>query len=803
MNEKTTQVLELHKILEQLASFTTFSAGADLARELFPTTRLDEAREWQQETGEARMMFENKVNTSLGGARDVRDPVMTATRGILIEPSTLLDIRHTLRRATTIKRTIGRMKGQYPLLSDVANEIEECAQVQTEIERVLDDKAEVRDTASPQLAVIRRDLKIAFDRLQTKLQRIISSSANQPYLQEQLITTRNGRYVIPLKADHKGKIAGVVHDSSSSGATLFIEPLDTVEMNNKWRELQLEEDKEIRRILAAVTELCGNYSDQIVRTVEVLAYLDLVFAKARYADSMNAVEPKLMTFREPKAGENPDHPGSTISLIAARHPLLKGNVVPIDVEFDENTWVLVVTGPNTGGKTVSLKTVGLLCLMAQCGLHVPAEQASLSVFEGVYADIGDEQSIEQSLSTFSSHMTNTIQILRECNRRSLVLLDELGAGTDPGEGSALARAILTYLLARHVTTMVTTHHPELKIYSVETPGVRNASVEFDLETLAPTYRLVVGLPGRSNALAIAKRLGLNDEIIDSARNMVATEDLVADDLLDEIHRTREDIRRQQTQVATLREQIEEQQADLGVRLNAVEEERRNIIAAVRRDMQGELDDFRKEIRRLRKDMRDASLPLETLRQVQQGADNLGGQITQPVDNAIDMPSETTWSPKLNDAVWLETLKTQGTVFELDKDEATVQVGTLRVRAKIAELKPPSRTEEKEHKRRRRSAYSTQKPQQDVTAPKPSSPGLELDLRGARVEEALEKLDEYIDAAYLSGLPFARIIHGKGTGALRRAVQEVVGQHPLISKVTAATPREGGDGVTIIHLAPQG
>ena len=803
MNEKTTHVLELHKILDRLASFTTFSAGADLARELFPTTSLDEARQWQQETSEARMMFENRVNTSLGGARDVRDVVMTATRGILIEPSVLLDIRHTLRRATTIKRTIGRMKGQYPLLAEVADEVDECTQVQMEIERVLDDNAEIRDTASPQLAIIRRDLKIAFDRLQTKLQRIISSSANHPYLQEQLITTRNGRYVIPLKADYKGKIRGVVHDSSSSGATLFIEPLDTVEMNNKWRELQLEEDKEIRRILAALTELCGNYSDQIVRTVEVLAYLDLVFAKAHYAESQKAVEPKLLAFREPKAGENPNHPGSTITLTAARHPLLTGNIVPIDVEFDENTWVLVVTGPNTGGKTVSLKTVGLLCLMAQCGLHVPAEQAKMSVFEGVFADIGDEQSIEQSLSTFSSHMTNTIQILHECDSRSLVLLDELGAGTDPGEGSALARAILSYLLARRVTTMVTTHHPELKIYSVETPGVRNASVEFDLETLAPTYRLIVGLPGRSNALAIAKRLGLNDEIIESARGMVAMEDLVADDLLDEIHRTREDVRRQQAQISSLRGQIEEEQADLSVRLNAVEEERRNIIAAARRDMQGELDEFRKEIRRLRKDMRDASLPLETLRQVQHGADGLEGQITQPVDNAVDMPAETLWSPKLNDAVWLEPLKTQGTVFELDRDEATVQVGSLRIRAKIAELKQPTLTEEKEHKRRRRSAYANQDPQQDVSVPKPSSPGMELDLRGARVEEALERLDAYIDTAYLSGLPFARIIHGKGTGALRRAVQEVVGQHPLISKVTAATPREGGDGVTIIHLAPQG
>ncbi len=799
MNEKTAQVLELHKILDRLASFTTFAAGAGLAHELTPSLNLDEARQWQRETSEARLMFENKVNTSLGGARDVRDEVISATRGIVIEARILLDIRQTLRRATTVKRTIGRMKGTYPLLADVAYEIEECAEVQSEIERVLDDNGEIKDTASPQLAVIRRDLKIAFDRLQTKLQRIISASSNQPYLQEQIITTRNGRYVIPLKADYKGKIPGVVHDSSGSGATLFIEPLDTVELNNRWRELQLDEEKEIRRILAALTELIGNYSDMIVRTVEVLAYLDLVFAKAKYADALNAVEPHLVAFREIKG--NADHPGSTISLVGARHPLLSGNVVPIDVEFDENTWVLVVTGPNTGGKTVSLKTVGLSCLMAQCGLHVPADKARLCVFEGIYADIGDEQSIEQSLSTFSSHMTNTIGILRECDSRSLVLLDELGAGTDPAEGSALARAILTHFLSRHVTTMVTTHHPELKIYSVETPGVRNASVEFDLETLAPTYRLIIGLPGRSNALAIAKRLGLDEAILVDARSMVTTEDLIADDLLDEIHRTREDIRRQQSAIAQMREQIENERAELTVRLNSSEDERRNIIAAARRDMQRELDEFRQEMRRLRKDMRDASLPLEALRQVQVGIDSVNTQITQPVINAVDLPTDSTWSPKLGDAVWLETLKSEGTIVELEREEASVQIGSLRVRAKIAELKKPTRSEAKELKRRRTSAYQPDAVPETAT-PKPASPGLELDLRGERVEDAIEKLEEYIDAAYLSGLPFARIIHGKGTGALRRAVQERVRQHPLISKVTTAGPKEGGDGVTIIHLSPQ-
>lgn len=796
MNQKTIHVLELPKILERLAGFTTFSASAELARELWPTTDLEEAETWQRETAEARALFANQVSVSVGGARDVREPAINAQRGILIEPNVLLDIRTTLRRATTLKRTLGRMKGQYPLLADLVSEVEECTALQDEIARVLDENGAVKDTASVQLAVIRRDLKAAFDRLQSRLQRIISAPANQPLLQETLITMRNGRYVIPLKAEHKGKIPGVVHDSSSSGATLFIEPLETVELNNRWRELQLDEEKEIRRILLALTDEVGRVSEQIVRTVEVLAYLDLVLAKARFADSIKAVEPVLLPF-QPRP-HNPQHPGSLIDLQGARHPLLTGHVVPIDVEFDENTWVLVVTGPNTGGKTVALKTVGLLTLMAQCGLHLPAESARLTVFEGVFADIGDEQSIEQSLSTFSSHMTNTIHILRECNSRSLVLLDELGAGTDPAEGSALARAILTHLLERRVTTMVTTHHPELKVYSVETPGVRNASVEFDLETLAPTYRLIIGLPGRSNALAIASRLGLSQDIIERARTMVATEDLIADDLLDEIHRTRDDIRRQQAAISALREAVEQERAELQERLSAAEDERRNIIAAARRETQNELDQFRKELRRLRNEMREAGLPLETLRAIQQAADNLQDALRQPVENAVDVPENGGWTPRLGDSVWLETLKAEGTIIELDKNEAVVQIGSLKIRAGLHDLKKPSRAERKALKRKYGSSYEMQR---EVAVPRGESPGLELDLRGARVEDALRRLEDYVDAAYLSGLPFARIIHGKGTGALRKAVQERLREHALISKAITAPPKEGGEGVTIIYMVP--
>jgi DNA mismatch repair protein MutS2 len=793
--EKTLQTLELDKILNKLATYTTFSGGEDLVRGLYPTTDLAEAQLWQKETAEARLLFENKTNITLGGVRDVRDIARAAQRGVVIDPPILQDIRNTLRRGMTLKRTLGRMKPSYPLLANLAEMIEEETDIQDAISNVLDDNNEVKDSASPKLAIIRRDLKIAFERLQTKLQRLISTPSKAQYLQEAIITMRGGRYVVPIKADHKGKIPGVVHDSSSSGATLFIEPLETVELNNQWRELQIEEEKEIRRILAALSAQVGERADYIAHTVGVLAYLDLTFAKARYADDQKAVQPVLLPFK-PRPN-TPNHPGSTIYLKGARHPLLQGNVVPLDIEFGDETWVMVVTGPNTGGKTVSLKTVGLMSLMAQCGLHLPAEEAKLSVFDGIFADIGDEQSIEQSLSTFSSHMRNTIQILENCDERSLVLLDEVGAGTDPAEGSALARAILTTLVNRQVTTMVTTHHPELKIYSVETPGVRNASVEFDLDTLAPTYRLIVGLPGRSNALAIATRLGLSQDIIELARGMVAIEDLIADDLLDEIHRTRENIRREHEELALLRLEIEEQRDALQARLDQIEDERRNIINSARRHAEEELNELRKEVKRLREDLRRAGLPLENLMAVQQAAEKIAQYNAQPIV-AVTEAVENGFVPRLGDVVWLDTLNAEGTVIELDGNSALVQVGALKVRAGLHELQKRTKSQKREMKRGHVRQYETSK----IYMPDVKSPGLELDLRGQRVESAIERLDQYVDAAYSSGLPFARIIHGKGTGALRKAVREHVESHPLISKVETAHPNEGGDGVTVIHMTPQ-
>lgn len=805
INEKTLRTLEFTKIMEQVAYYTSFSAGRELAHEIVPSVDLEEARIWQKETAEVLDMLKNEIVYSLGGARDVREVSLNAQRGVIIDASVLLDIRYTLRRGAILKRNMGKLKGQYPLTAEISEEIEELQALQDAIETSINDNAEVKDTASAKLAITRRDLKISHDRLQSKLNNLVHKQSNQALLQEPIVTMRNGRYVIPLKAEHKGKIKGIVHDSSSSGATLFIEPLDTVELNNRWRELQLEEEKEIRRILAELTALVADASESIVRSVEILGYLDFTLAKARYAEATEAIQPKLVGFSPDKRHAHHEggvkHPGSTIYFKQARHPLLTGHVVPMDIEYDDSTWMMVITGPNTGGKTVSLKAVGLLTLMAQAGLHVPAVEASVSVFEGIFADIGDEQSIEQSLSTFSSHMTNIINILDNCDEHSLVILDELGAGTDPAEGSALARALLNRLREMRVTTMVSTHHPELKIYAVETPGVRNASVEFDLDTLAPTYRLIVGLPGRSNALAIAARLGLNETIIDDARQFVALEDLVADDLLDEIQRTRHEIAKQHEETEVLRDAVAQRRDELQIRLDKIEDERRNVIREARRAAENDLNNFREEMKRLRNDLRRAGMPLEKLQALQAAADKMAAWTQEPLDeDELEQLEDMDWQPRLGDTVYLDTFNSEGTIVELDDKEATLQVGTLRVKAKYRDIRKRNRSERRsdEAKERRKEIQ----PSERRLAPQVASPGLELDLRGNRVDEAIAKLDRYIDAAYLAGLPFGRIIHGKGTGKLREAVRAYLRQHALISKVTGAEANEGGSGVTVIHLAPQ-
>jgi DNA mismatch repair protein MutS2 len=637
-------------------------------------------------------------------------------------------------------------------------------------------------------------LKVAHERLLSRLERMVNDPKNQPILQEQIITQRNGRYVIPLRADFKGRLRSIVHDQSSSGQTLFVEPLVVVELNNRWHELQLAERDEERRILAALSAQVGEHAPELHAIVEALAELDLALMCAKYAEDLHAVEPMLVAYKNIRNGE---HPGSTILLRHARHPLLDPKiVVPIDVELDERTFGVVITGPNTGGKTVTLKTVGLLALMAQSGLHIPAQSGStLSLFEDIYADIGDEQSIEQSLSTFSGHITNIVRILRQASRRTLVVFDELGAGTDPQEGAALARAILAHLVEKRIPCLVATHYPELKAYAHSTPGVVNASLEFNLQTLRPTYHLTIGLPGRSNALAIAERLGLPGEIIQAARTMINPTDLRAEDLLDEIHHQRDLARKARGEAEQTRARLNQESLALNARLEKIEDERQKILDQARSQAEAELESVHAELDEVRRALARARQPVEALKPLQETVETLQETVEQPVNRrTVSRPATGTPRPlRPGDKVRVRSLQADGIVSALGENEVEVMIGSLRVRSRPADVQRAQVAETETPPPPQRSVTGS------ATAPFHPSPGLELDLRGQRAEDALDALDRYLESAAMAGLPWVRIIHGKGTGRLRVVVREALRASPHVSTFENGGDKEGGDGVTVAHL----
>ena len=791
MDEKTLSTLEYPKILEILAGYCAFQGSAKKARRLRPTTSIDEARRMQAETAEAIALLIARPSTSIGGARDVSEEIEAASRHAVLEPGQILEIKSTLIASRELRRFFEKQDPVYPMLSEIALRLPPPTGLVDAISRTLSDRAEVLDSASDKLANIRRDLRIQHDRLLTRMQRMLSDKNIAPYLQDNLITQRDGRYVLPLMADHKGKVKAVIHDQSSSGATLFVEPLAVVDLNNTYRELLLAERDEIRRVLAELCRLIGENAYLLLEMVDALADLDLVLARAKYADDLEAVEPVILPFRPVEGNLNP---GVTIQLRGARHPLLDPEtVVDIDVELDPQTYALIITGPNTGGKTVTLKTVGLLALMAQSGLHIPVHVGSMiSIFDNIYADIGDEQSIEQSLSTFSGHITNIIRILERADRRSLVILDELGAGTDPQEGAALARSLLDHLLGRGITTLVTTHHPELKAYAHAKSGVVNASVEFNLETLQPTYHLTIGLPGRSNALAIAERLGLPDEIVNLARAEISPADLRAEDLLDEIHRQRDLAREARNAAENARHEAEAIRTELASRLENVEDERRELLEQARQTAETEIDELRDELQKLRREMQRHRQPVEALTAIEKQVEDLEEQVEKPVERR-ELDIETAEGPiQLGSKVQLRTLGTEGVVTALSEDEAEVQVGVLRVRTRLTELNLKGQPDVQDSNRKIKQRGKT-------TAPRTESPGIELDLRGQRADEALDALDHYMERAYLAGLPWVRIIHGKGTGKLRDVVRQALGQHPHVVSFEGGKRGEGGDGVTVAKL----
>jgi len=829
MDSKTLSVLEYPKILTRLADFCDFSASAEMAHNLKPTPDFDEALVRLAGTSEARTLMVT-TDLTIGGAHDICEQVDLAAHGGVLDPKELLDVQSTLVSMRDLRRFFDKHAEASPHLADIACRLPAPTGLIEAISRCIADNGEVADGASPRLYDLRRQVRIAHDRLMTRLQRYLTDASTAPKLQDAVITQRDGRYVIPLRAEFKGQIKAIIHDQSSTGATLFVEPLAVVELNNAFREAQIAERDEVRRVLAELSAQVGELAGEIVPGVAALAELDLAFAKAKYADEIGANEPMLKTWPKAKRQRLEDadfRPPTfdllTIKLLNARHPLLDPQtVVPITIDAAPGTFALVITGPNTGGKTVTLKTVGLLAVMAQSGLHIPAQSGSeLPCFQAIYADIGDEQSIEQSLSTFSGHITNIVPILKKADKRSLVILDELGAGTDPQEGAALARAILSSLLREGITTFVATHYPELKTFAHTTPGVVNASLEFNVQTLRPTYKLTIGLPGRSNALAIAQRLGLPQEIIEAAKSEINPDDLRADKLIGDIHRQRKIAFKESEKAEKARSEARRLERDLAERLEKIEEERREVLEQARAEGELEVEVLKAHLKSLKAELKKARQPLDALKEIEEQVEVIEEEIQEPVArkqkavSSHDKPGSR-GALKVGEKVILKSLGNEGTILSLDEEQAEIQSGPLRMRVPLEELKRKQETgdggPETVSYAGTGTATETRKTsktgsERSSTISRPSSilaasPGIELDLRGQRAEDALEMLDRYLEKAAMAGLPFVRIIHGKGTGKLRQEVRAALKDHPNVISFEEGGDKEGGAGVTVAKLASE-
>jgi DNA mismatch repair protein MutS2 len=811
MHEKSIQTLEFPKILVKVAQEAAFSASKDLVMELEPTPDLEQARRRLAYTSEASRLIDQHPDAGVRSAHDIRPLLIRAARDGVLTPTDLADVLETTRSTLYVARLLDKLDAEtFPLLSMLGRDIPQRPHIVRRIEETVSEEGEVLDTASPALRKIRFDIRGANQRLQDRLRTLVGEFGNS--LQEPIITIRNDRYVVPVKSESRSHVRGIVHDQSSSGATVFIEPMVVVELNNRVRELQIAERQEVERILRVLSSEVGHEADALKVAVELLAEFDLHLAKARYGRMTRANEPRL-------------NDQGRIDLRNARHPLLTGNVVPINFHLGRDFFMVVITGPNTGGKTVALKTVGLLTLMAQAGLHIPVDAGSeVAVFEDVLADIGDEQSIEQSLSTFSSHLTRIIEILRRIEEeqkrgtpdihgamaetlinksangsRVLVLFDELGAGTDPSEGSALARAILTFLLERHVTTVATTHYSELKAFAHEQEGVANASVEFNIETLSPTYKLSIGLPGRSNALAIANRLGLEQDIIEHAREFLGSAGVRMENLLEGLQTEQKAVEDEHFHLSMERAEAEYQRHQLEEERHALEEERVRILNEARAQARRELEDVQTQLAKVRVDVSRINMTRERLGEARQIARNLEERVSPLPEPSRPKKKESEPEPaegplQIGDTVRVLSFGQNAELVGLsaDRSEAEVQMGALRFRVNVDNIERLSK---------RKAARVQERP--NVVVPRYEDQpevATQLDMRGWRVDQALEELETYLNDAALSGMSSVRIVHGKGTGALRAAVRDHLAHHSLVKSYTSAPPQEGGDGVTIVKLS---
>jgi len=788
MDQRTFRVLEYKKIISQLASYTLSDLGKSLVMELNPYTDPDEVQKRLDETEQAEAVISYIGSSPMDTFPDITLALKKAAVGSILGPGELLQIAHVLRVASRVKKVID----EYPYKDNIQWIIERVSQLKPhrnlmeEILRCIESEEHISDHASPQLAAIRRNIQRANERIREKLNNMIHSPQYQKFLQEPIVTIRNDRYVVPVKQEFRNNVPGLVHDQSSSGATLFIEPMPIVEANNQLKELFLKEQKEIERILTELTDEVEAVNEDIYINIQILAYLDMVFAKGSYGRSYRGVKPKIVKERK-------------LNIINGRHPLIKEEeVVPISIRLGDDFTTLVITGPNTGGKTVTLKTAGLFVLMAQTGLLLPADNGTqLGIFEDVFADIGDEQSIEQSLSTFSSHMTNIVHMLEKADQNSLVLLDELGAGTDPTEGAALAMAILDFLTERKILTMATTHYSELKAYALSRPGMENASMEFDVDTLRPTYRLLIGIPGKSNAFEISKRLGLSDELIERAREFLTQEDIRFEDLLTDMERNQIRAREERAEAARELEKVRQLQHELQLKQQRLIDREKSIIRQAQEQAKRILEQAKHEADQIIKEMQKRLSMVgekEQRRAMEEAREKLKTKLIDMEQALADAKKSTDSlimppkNLKPGETVYITNLDQTGHVLSVSEqsDEVLVQVGIMKINVHISNLR---RAEEK------REIIAGSK----IPSNRNRTVTMELDVRGMNIEEALVEVDKYLDDVFLAGLQEVTIIHGKGTGALRNAIHQYLRHHPHVESFRLGKFGEGESGVTIIKV----
>ena len=793
MDDKSLQILEFPQIRGILAGFTSFSASRELALNLQPLCDYERASLLLRQSAEARYLLSVEPSFSIGSIPDVREVVKMAARGKVLGPQSLIEIQQTLAAIYQVHGSLSKLSERVPLLWSIAGGIADLRHLEEDISACLAPSGELLDCASSKLAAARQQLREVRRQLLDRLEAVMRSPKGRKIVQEHFITEREGRYVIPVKIEFRKEMKGIVHDVSNTGATAFVEPWTTVELGNTLRELVIEERREIEKILENLSAAVGVHEAAISHSIALVAELDLALAKARYARRAGAVEPILTTFSK-KEKTTSDEQDGVLRLVEARHPLLPKEAVPLSVEIGRDFSILVITGPNTGGKTVALKTAGLLSLMAQAGLPIPASAESrIPVFDSVFADIGDEQSIEQTLSTFSWHIGNIVRIINSATERSLVLLDELGTSTDPAEGSALARAILLSFLSQGIMTMATTHYSDLKIFAHITPGLQNASLDFDPVTLAPTYHLVMGIPGGSNALATAARLGLAPGIITNARSMLArgTQELEA--LLTSLREDKRTVDALRLDLTKERDGLQHKNTELENEVQRSRAEGQKIVQETRDRVLYEAAELLKEIRQAASELRKEKSKerIEKARRATAAAqEQLQSKVWQAkTDEKANREIADNSRIAPGDIVWLREASLQATVVSISQEaqQIEVQAGQSRFRLSLdgvekvtLPITAPEFTPVTRPISRRRVSH-------------------ELDLRGKRAVEIEQALDSYLNDAFLASLSEARIIHGFATGTVRNIVRELLAAHPLVKSFRPGQLGEGGDGVTIVGL----